>query len=144
MAIVSFTLTDDGVTAFQNALACILKFSEDVSLDARRDKLILSALNAIKSAFVSFNFASSHFFRYKYEGSERSPDKFQCLILIRSVFVANIRDEQALLSIFRSRTSGDTSRGGSGDSSIERCDVSIEDGPDRNSRFVAKIAWRNG
>ncbi|KJR88387.1 cell cycle checkpoint control protein RAD9A [Sporothrix schenckii 1099-18] len=133
MAIVSFTLTDDGVTAFQNALACILKFSEDVSLDARRDKLILSALNAIKSAFVSFNFASSHFFRYKYEGSERSPDKFQCLILIR-----------ALLSIFRSRTSGDTSRGGSGDSSIERCDVSIEDGPDRNSRFVAKIAWRNG
>lgn len=39
MAIVSFTLTDDGVAAFQNALACILKFSEDVSLDARRDKV---------------------------------------------------------------------------------------------------------
>ena len=39
MAIVSFTLTDDGVTAFQNALACILKFSEDVSLDARKDKV---------------------------------------------------------------------------------------------------------
>ncbi|KAL1909997.1 hypothetical protein Sste5344_004186 [Sporothrix stenoceras] len=83
MAIVSFTLTDEGVTAFQNALACILKFSEDVSLDARKDRLVLSALNAIKSAFVSFNFASSHFFRYKYEGSEGSPDKFQCLILIR-------------------------------------------------------------
>ena len=51
---------------------------------------------------------------------------------------------QALLSIFRSRTGGDAGRGGNVDSSIERCDVSIEDGPDRKSRFVAKIAWRNG
>ncbi|CAK7216498.1 hypothetical protein SEUCBS140593_002895 [Sporothrix eucalyptigena] len=88
MVIVSFTLTDEGVASFQNALACILKFSEDVSLDARRDR--------------------------------------------------------ALLSIFRSRAGGDASRGGSADSNIERCDVSIEDGPDRKSRFVAKIAWRNG
>ena len=50
---------------------------------------------------------------------------------------------QALLSIFRSRT-GDANKGGNSDSSIERCDVSIEDGPSRKSRFVAKIAWRNG
>ncbi|CAK7216587.1 hypothetical protein SBRCBS47491_002878 [Sporothrix bragantina] len=133
MPIVSFTLTDEGVASFQNALACILKFSEDVSLAAWRDKIVLSTLNAIQSAFVSFTFSASHFTRYKYEGSERSPDSFQCLILIR-----------ALLSIFRSRTGGDAGRGGSGDSSIERCDVSIEDGPNRKSRFVAKIAWRNG
>ena len=39
MAIVSFTLSEDGVVAFQNALACILKFSDDVSLEARRDKV---------------------------------------------------------------------------------------------------------
>ena len=39
MPIVSFTLTDEGVASFQNALACILKFSEDVSLAAWRDKV---------------------------------------------------------------------------------------------------------
>ncbi len=38
MAIVSFALTDEGVASFQNALACILRFSEDVSVDARKDK----------------------------------------------------------------------------------------------------------
>lgn len=132
MSIVSFTLSDEGVVSFQNALACILRFSENVYLDARRDKLILSALNDTKSAFVSLTFAASHFFRYKYVGSESSPQKFYCSILIR-----------ALLSIFRSRT-GDAGKGGNSDSSIERCDVSIDDGPRTKSRFVAKIAWRNG
>lgn len=81
---------------------------------------------------MSLTFAASHFFRYKYVGSESSPQKFYCSILIR-----------ALLSIFRSRT-GDAGKGGNSDSSIERCDVSIDDGPRTKSRFVAKIAWRNG
>ncbi|OAA67061.1 Rad9 [Niveomyces insectorum RCEF 264] len=133
MAIVSFTLNDEGVVAFQNALACTLRFSEDVSLDARRDKLVLSALNATKSAFVSFTFSSAHFFRYKYVGSARSLDRFFCVLYIRS-----------LLSVFRGRAGGDANRGSSADSSIERCDVSIDDGPGQKSRFVAKLAWRNG
>lgn len=39
MAIVDFTLSESGVLAFQNALACVMKFSDDVSLEARRDKV---------------------------------------------------------------------------------------------------------
>lgn len=39
MAIASFTLSEDGVIAFQNALSCILKFTDDVSLEARKDKV---------------------------------------------------------------------------------------------------------
>ncbi len=39
MAIVSFTLSEEGVVAFQNALACMLKFGDDVSLEARRDRV---------------------------------------------------------------------------------------------------------
>lgn len=46
-------------------------------------QLVLSALNGIKSAFVSFTFSASHFSRYKYGAGEGSPEKFQCLILIR-------------------------------------------------------------
>ena len=39
MSVVDFTLSEDGVLAFQNALTCIMKFSDDVFLDARRDKV---------------------------------------------------------------------------------------------------------
>lgn len=133
MAIVSFTLSDESVVAFQNVLACILRFSEDVSLDAKRGALVLSALNLTKTAFVSFTFSASHFARYRYEGSTRFADRFYCVLYIR-----------ALLSIFRSRTCGEASKGVNAESSIEKCDISIDDGPGKKSRFVAKIAWRNG
>ncbi|CAK7210641.1 hypothetical protein SCUCBS95973_000857 [Sporothrix curviconia] len=62
MPIVSFTLTDDGVASFQNALACILKFSEDVSLAAWRDKASITATHAISfeaKSSVSAKFNSS-------------------------------------------------------------------------------------
>lgn len=39
MAIVSFTLSEEGVAMLQSVLTCINKFSDDVSLEARRDKV---------------------------------------------------------------------------------------------------------
>lgn len=61
---------------------------------------------------------------------------------------APLTTAKALLSIFRSRSGG----GGGGDqqrdrdreSTIDKCDVAIEDGPDAPSRFVAKLVFRNG
>ncbi len=37
MAVLTFTLSEEGVTAFRDALNCLSKFSEDVSIEARKD-----------------------------------------------------------------------------------------------------------
>lgn len=37
MAFLAFTLSEEGVAAFRDALTCLNKFSDDVSLEARRD-----------------------------------------------------------------------------------------------------------
>lgn len=39
MALVSFTLSEEGVGAFNDALMCVNKFSDDVSLEVRKDKV---------------------------------------------------------------------------------------------------------
>lgn len=106
MAIVNFTLNEDGVAAFQNALACILKFSDDVSLDAKRDRvslpsvrrslvprvfltmmvlqLALTALNLSQSAYLSFTFVANRFFSsYDFHGGPQHRNRFFCVLYIR-------------------------------------------------------------
>lgn len=39
MALVNFTLSEEGVGAFNDALLCIHKFSDDVSLELKKDKV---------------------------------------------------------------------------------------------------------
>lgn len=39
MALVNFTLSEDGVGAFNDALVCVHKFSDDVSLEIKKDKV---------------------------------------------------------------------------------------------------------
>lgn len=39
MAVVSFTLSEEGVTGLRDALNCLNKFSDDVSIEARKDKV---------------------------------------------------------------------------------------------------------
>ncbi|KAL2277401.1 hypothetical protein FJTKL_00085 [Diaporthe vaccinii] len=134
MALVNFTLSEDGVGAFNDALVCIHKFSDDVSLEIKKDKLVLTALNLTKSAYVSFTFAANRFFsRFNFEGNTQYRERFFCSIYIK-----------ALLSVFRTRTGGDPTRDRDNVTTIERCDVAIDDGPGKKSRFIAKIFCRNG
>lgn len=134
MALVNFTLSEDGVGAFNDALVCIHKFSDDVSLEIKKDKLVLTALNLTKSAYVSFTFAANRFFsRFNFEGNTQNRERFFCSIYIK-----------ALLSVFRTRTGGDPTRDRDNVTTIERCDVAIDDGPGKKSRFIAKIFCRNG
>ncbi|TLS31424.1 hypothetical protein PpBr36_03660 [Pyricularia pennisetigena] len=89
MAILNFTLSEDGVVALQNALSCLLKFCDDVSLDATKDKFILTGLNATKSAHISFIFNLNRFFsRYSFEGSAQYRDRFYCILYIRARITA--------------------------------------------------------
>lgn len=39
MALLNFTLSEEGVSAFRDALICLNKFSDDVSLEARKDSV---------------------------------------------------------------------------------------------------------
>ncbi|KAI1188328.1 Rad9-domain-containing protein [Nemania serpens] len=133
MAVLQFTLSEDGVSVLRDALTCLSKFSDEVSLEAKRDRLVLTALNTSKSAYASFAFATNRFFsKYHYAGAVQNRDKFFCKLYSR-----------ALLSIFRSR-GGDPLHEREKDTTIERCDVVITDEPGKKSRFVAKIVFKNG
>lgn len=52
MALVNFTLSEDGVGAFNDALVCIHKFSDDVSLEIKKDK--------VRSSFQQAPWGCSH------------------------------------------------------------------------------------
>ena len=39
MAVLNFTLSEEGVSAFRDALICLSKFSDDVSFEARKDSV---------------------------------------------------------------------------------------------------------
>ncbi|KAK0630572.1 Rad9-domain-containing protein [Bombardia bombarda] len=133
MVVLNFTLSEEGVAVLHDALACMFKFSDDVCMEARPDKLTFTTLNISKSAYVCFTFAGTRFFsRYNFEGNAQYRDRFFCQLYIKS-----------LLSVFRPRQgSGDPAR--DKDATIERCDVAIDDGPGKKSRLVARIARRNG
>ncbi|KAF4591462.1 DNA repair protein rad9 [Ophiocordyceps camponoti-floridani] len=134
MPVLTFILSDDGVAAFREALICLGKFSDDVSLEARKDSFVLTTLNNSKSAYASFRFATTKFFsRYHFQASEQFRDRFHCTLYIR-----------ALISLFRSRSSVDSQRDAEKQTFIERCDVAIEDGRGVKSRLSVRIIFRNG
>lgn len=58
MALVDFTLSEDGVSAFNEALVCIHKFSDDVSLEIKKDKVSASVWGPQRS-FPCTRFLSS-------------------------------------------------------------------------------------
>ncbi|GKU04405.1 dna repair protein rad9 [Fusarium langsethiae] len=134
MPLLSFTLSEEGVAAFRDALICLNKFSDDVSLEARKDSFVLTTLNTSKSAYASVKFATTKFFsRYHFQGSRQFRDRFHCTLYIR-----------ALVSLFRSRTAADSQRDTEKQTLIDRCDIAIEDGEGVQSRFIARLIFRNG
>ncbi|KAH6684107.1 DNA repair protein-like protein rad9 [Halenospora varia] len=134
MAILNFTLNPEALSKLHDALVCLGKFSEAVSIEASHDKLVLTALNSSKSAYASFTLVGNKFFsKYQYKplrSSNQTNQKFNCRIY-----------NKALLSVFKGRI-GDPTR--ERETAIERCDVAIEDGEGAKSRFVIKIICRHG
>ncbi|KAI9158925.1 DNA repair protein rad9 [Paramyrothecium foliicola] len=134
MAVLNFTLSEDSVTILRDALICLNKFSDDVSLEARKDSFILTTLNNSKSAYACFKFATNKFFsRYHYQGTGENRERFYCTLYIR-----------ALISLFRSRSVVDGQRDPDRQTLIEKCDVAIEDGEGIKSRFITRLIFRNG
>ncbi|KAM7223711.1 hypothetical protein V8F06_000727 [Rhypophila decipiens] len=134
MAVLNFTLSEEGVSVFHDALACMFKFSDDVCLEARSDRLTLSTINVSRSAYMCCTFATNRFFsRYNFEGNAQYRDRFFCQLWIKS-----------LLSVFRTRTGGGDFGRGDKDAAVESCDVAVDDGPGKKSRLVTRINCRNG
>jgi cell cycle checkpoint control protein RAD9A len=100
MAILNFTLSPEALSKLHDALVCLGKFSEAVSIEASHDKvgytsfncvvvliqrqLVLTALNTSKSAYASFKLMGNKFFsKYQYKPPRSGPqakEKFYCKI----------------------------------------------------------------
>lgn len=99
MTVLAFTLSPEAIGKLHDALVCLGKFSEAVSIEASHDKvrdvanlcevsnllkLVLTALNSSKSAYCSFTLAENKFFsKYVYRpirSGNRAKEKFNCKI----------------------------------------------------------------
>ncbi|MCJ1393789.1 hypothetical protein MMC18_006665 [Xylographa bjoerkii] len=135
MPTLSFTLNPEGVVRIHDAVVCLAKFSDTVGLEARTGGLILSALNSSRSANASFSLDKDAFFQtFQFHSGatigQVDDSRFTCQLY-----------NKALLSVFKSRTVDARER----DASIERCEVSIQDRPDKTEcRLIVKMICGHG
>ncbi|CAF9919078.1 MAG: hypothetical protein HETSPECPRED_003939 [Heterodermia speciosa] len=135
----SFALSDEGVVRIHDALICLAKFGEQVSLEARHDRLTLAALNSSKTAYASFCLDKTTFFQnYHYSPSEAQSQRAEAEAEPR--FTCQLYNK-ALLSVFKGRLADNRERG----TAVERCEVHVQDEPDNvECRFVVKMICRHG
>ena len=115
MTTLSFTLSPQSTQRLHETLSCLSKFSDQISLEARRHQLCVSALNSTKSAYAAFHLSADRFFtEYTYIPSpdaRRDPtagDRFTFRLQAR-----------ALLAVFRLRDAKDKG------TNISKCEVRL-------------------
>lgn len=99
MVTLKFSLSPQAVSKLHDMLACLAKFSDTVSLEARKDyvhwlmplslisadamlQLSISSLNLSKSAYAAFTLKRKFFEAFKYVSVEDGGEgKFTCSIL---------------------------------------------------------------
>ena len=84
MAILSFSLSPEATGLVYELLVCLAKFGEQVSIEARSDKLTITALNLSRTAYSSFALdASTFFISYDFRGNSAATggDRFTCQLL---------------------------------------------------------------
>ncbi|KAL2815727.1 Rad9-domain-containing protein [Aspergillus granulosus] len=131
MTTLSFSLLPGSLVRMHDALVCLAKFSDTVSIEAEVDLLRLSALNSSKTAYSAFAFESDDFFENytfdtdRYAGRSRARgEKFSCQVHLK-----------ALLSVFKGRTGGRDK-----DTAVERCEFEVQEDPDvTECRLVIKM-----
>ncbi|GAM37014.1 DNA repair protein [Talaromyces pinophilus] len=120
----SFSLKPSALLQLHDALVCLSKFNESVSIEAEYDLLRLSTLNTAKTAYASFVLDSGKFFsKYSFSArggqqsssGQRYVDKFACQMYLK-----------ALLSVFKGRAGESRDK----QTAVERCDIELHDSPD--------------
>ncbi|KAI5205859.1 Rad9-domain-containing protein [Aureobasidium subglaciale] len=124
MSTLSFALSPDATAKVHDALICLAKFGETVCMEARGDMLALTTLNSSRTSYASFSLdARSFFLSYNFGLGQGA--RFTCQLY-----------NKALLAVFKTRLSDP--RGG--DTSIDRCEVSVEDKPNKvQCRLVVRM-----
>ncbi|KAI5268946.1 Rad9-domain-containing protein [Aureobasidium subglaciale] len=128
MPTLSFAFSPEATTKVHNALICLAKFGETVCMEARGDMLTLTTLNSSRTSYASFSLdAKSFFLSYNFGLGQGA--RFTCQLY-----------NKALLAVFKTRMSDP--RGG--DTSIDRCEVSVEDKPSKvQCRLVVRMVCKH-
>lgn len=152
MAVLSFSLTPEATGRVYELLICLAKFGETVSLEARSGKvriarekketiaiitdtsqLTLTALNSSRTAYASSSLDARQFFiSYEFNANDASSagDRFTCQLY-----------NKALQSVFKGGTADIRGR----ETTVEQCDVSIQDQPDKTAcRLSVKMLSKHG
>ncbi|KAK4619625.1 DNA repair protein rad9 [Fulvia fulva] len=133
MATLSFSLTPEATGRVYELLTCLAKFGDAVSLEARSEKLTLTALNSSRTAYASFALHARAFFLdydFKSNNAGSGGDRFTCQLYNR-----------ALQAVFKGRTADARGR----ETTIEQCDVTLQDRPDEaECRLVVKMVSKHG
>ncbi|EKG20046.1 Rad9 [Macrophomina phaseolina MS6] len=129
MVALNFTLHPQALASLHDALVCLGKFSESVSIEARRERLSLTALNSSKSAYASFVLDASKFFS-DYRFASDADGRFTCRIY-----------NKALLSVFKGRILDPKGK----DTTVDRCEVTLQDNLDEaECRLIIKMLSNQG
>ena len=133
MAVLSFSLSPESTGRIYELLICLAKFGESVAIEARSEKLAITALNLSRTAYASFSLdAKSFFLNYDFNGrpAVKGGDRFTCQLL-----------NKALQSVFKGRANDVRGR----EPVVERCDVTVQDQPDKmECRLVVKMVCKHG
>ncbi|PKX98879.1 putative DNA repair protein rad9 [Aspergillus novofumigatus IBT 16806] len=124
-----FSLNPEALGRMHDALLCLAKFSETVSIEAESSLLRLSVINSSKTAYAAFVLDGASFFTtYSFSHNGQSEnvrlDRFCCQIYLK-----------ALLSIFKGRTTGRDK-----DTAVERCEFELNEDPgETECRLVIRM-----
>lgn len=133
MAVLSFSLSPESTGRIYELLICLAKFGESVAIEARKEKLTITALNLSRTAYASFSLdARTFFIEYVFNGKPNTKglDRFTCQLL-----------NKALQSVFKGRANDVRGR----ESVVERCDVTVQDQPDKTQcRLIVKMICKHG
>lgn len=152
MTTLNFTLSPQSTQKVHEALLCLSRFSEFVSLEARRNQLCLSALNSTKSAYGAVRLSANKFcdeFHFvpagaggasstgtsantASDGAAGAEQRFQCRLQAR-----------ALLAVFRQRYPD--SRDKASSTAISRCEVRLSAAATQpECRLLVKLHCNHG
>lgn len=132
----SFSVLPGGIAQFHDILSCLVRFDENISLEAGSNSFRISSLNSSKSAHACFTLnALSFFTNYKYQ-----PDQAFSNNSTEETWGCTLQN-RALLSIFKKRNLDTKEK----ETALERCEVLLPaHGYERKCRLVIRMICRNG
>ncbi|QIW95691.1 hypothetical protein AMS68_001209 [Peltaster fructicola] len=129
----NFTLSPEATGHVYEALVCLAKFGESVSIEARNDKFTLIALNLSKTAYAACTLDAKTFFTtYAFIPGKTVHDSDR--------FTGQLYNK-ALQCAFKGRTGDPRGR----EIAIDYCHVSVQERPDKaECRMVVKMHYKQG